>query len=326
MTPQVCATFCTNSGYEYSGVEYGNQCYCSHAWPSTWATNCNMKCAGDSTQFCGGSNALNVMYTPVTAAATTSSKRGLCWPWNNDPAIFNLYNPTKETWVYNWEMWSPTGMSASYAGAQYVGLVRSPARLGDIATYYNDNWQTSPILLGFNEPDLVGSDTFVTVANAVTYWKQYFLPLRSKYGTILGAPAVTNGVGTNWGIDWLNQFNAACTDTSSGSARACFDFIPLHWYGSTLSDFQNWVVNFHNAYPAYSLWITEFAFTNVDAPTSAVLVKQAITWLDAQSYVARYSLFGPMDAANMAGITAGAMVNDAHTALTLVGQVYAGLA
>lgn len=324
MTPSVCATFCTNQGYEVSGTEYGDECYCGHSLPSTWSTGCTMKCAGDSSQFCGGSNALNVVVTPITTTGTVSTKRGLCWPYNNNASVFNLFNPAQETWVYNWEMWSPLA-GTSFASAQYVGLVRDPTRLTQIAWYYNANSRASPYLLGFNEPDLPG-DTQVSVADAVTYWKQYFLPLRSSYGTVLGAPVVTNGVGTNWGIDWFNQFNAACKDTqtSPGTSKSCFDLIPLHWYGTTLSDFQSWVTSFHNAYPSYPIWITEFAFTNSDAATVQNLAKSAVQWLDAQSYVQRYSMFGPMNAANMAGITSAAMVSDDLTSLTNVGKVYAG--
>ncbi|CCG84276.1 protein of unknown function [Taphrina deformans PYCC 5710] len=285
-----------------------------------------MRCAGDNSQFCGGSNAINTMHTAITTAATSSSKRGLCWPWNNDKSIFSLFDPSKETWVYNWEMWSPLTGSV-YTAAQYVGMVRDPTRLNQISWYYTSTSQVSPYLLGFNEPDLPG-DTFVSVADAVTSWQQYFLPARKSYGTILGAPAVTNAVQTNWGIDWLNQFNAACRDTTTtpGTTKSCFDFIPLHWYGYTLSDFQNYVSNFHSVYPNYPLWITEFAFTGHDAASVAVLERQALAWLDSQSYVARYSMFGPMNAANMAGIDSGAMLTDDQTALTTVGQIYAGLA
>lgn len=329
MTPAVCAAYCTSAGYEYSGVEYASQCYCDHVSPTVLTTGCTMACAGDSTKICGGSNALNVLYTPVSTVllndAVTSSKRGLCWPYDNSASVFSLFNPAQETWLYNWEMWSPTS-GTSFSTAQYVGLVHDSSRVEQIAWYYTSSSQASPYLLGFNEPDLSG--TAVSVADAVTYWKEYFLPLRKSYGTILGAPAVTNAVAANMGIDWLNQFNGNCTDTvtTPGTTKSCFDLIPLHWYGYFLSDFQDYVTNFHNVYPTYPLWITEFAFTYHDAQSVANLAKLAMEWLDAQPYVARYSMFGPMNAANMAGITTAAMVSDDLGSLTKVGLVYTGQA
>ncbi len=46
-------------------------------------------------------------------------------------------------------------------------------------------------------------------------------------------------------------------------------------------------------------------------------------WLDAQTYIARYSMFGPMNLANMAGIPYDAMVKDDFSELTPVRLEYA---
>lgn len=322
MTPQSCAAYCTNAGYEVSGVEYGSQCYCDHLLPTTSSSNCNVPCSGDSSKICGGANALNVVYTAASTLKTSSAKRGLSWPYNNNASTFSLWNPYQETWLYNWEMYNPTA-GTSFSGATYVGLVHDTSRLEQIPWYYNSQSQVSPYLMGFNEPDY---DPLISPANAVSYWQSDFLPVRKNYGTLLGAPAVTNAVGSGVGIDWLNQFNAACVDTTStpGTSKPCFDFIPIHWYGYFLSDFTTYVANFHAAYPNYPIWVTEFAFTNHDAQSVQNLAKGAITWLDAQPYVARYAMFGPMNAANMAGITTAAMVSDDELSLTNVGKVYAG--
>lgn len=63
----------------------------------------------------------------------------------------------------------------------------------------------------------------------------------------------------------------------------------------------------------------------MSSAATADLVKQALQWLDLQSFVARYSMFGPMNAANMAGIVNGAMVTDDLSGLTDVGKIYAGV-
>jgi hypothetical protein len=62
MTPPLCAGFC--AGYQYAGAEYGNQCFCGNAWPSSYSkvtdNECNFTCAGDPTQTCGGTWLLNL--------------------------------------------------------------------------------------------------------------------------------------------------------------------------------------------------------------------------------------------------------------------------
>jgi len=54
-TPAVCQTACWNAGYKYAGAQDGDQCFCGNT-PGTQApeTDCNIACAGDSTQICGG--------------------------------------------------------------------------------------------------------------------------------------------------------------------------------------------------------------------------------------------------------------------------------
>ncbi|KAI8616365.1 WSC domain-containing protein [Chytriomyces sp. MP71] len=57
---EVCLSQCMASGFKYAGLENGNECYCSNSVPSTAASNCNMACAGNSKQLCGGAWALSV--------------------------------------------------------------------------------------------------------------------------------------------------------------------------------------------------------------------------------------------------------------------------
>lgn len=62
MTVEKCATFCNGSGY--FGLEYSKECYCgailnagSTLQP---AGDCSMRCAGNSTEWCGAGRRLNV--------------------------------------------------------------------------------------------------------------------------------------------------------------------------------------------------------------------------------------------------------------------------
>ncbi|KIJ67360.1 copper radical oxidase [Hydnomerulius pinastri MD-312] len=69
MTVESCINFCstgTNS-YIYAGVEYAQECYCGNTF-AAGATNvsssdCNMPCTGNSSEYCGAGNRLNVFYS-----------------------------------------------------------------------------------------------------------------------------------------------------------------------------------------------------------------------------------------------------------------------
>jgi hypothetical protein len=66
---------------------------------------CNMACYGNSTENCGGSNALNVyQYTSSTSSAT--AKRGLAYNNNNpdaDATYANLFSGYSSiSWGYDW--------------------------------------------------------------------------------------------------------------------------------------------------------------------------------------------------------------------------------
>jgi len=83
MTIENCIAFC--DGYRYAGVEYGTQCFCGDSLAegvrgSADTAECQMQCAGDSSEYCGGSDALSV-YKRCSGACTNKvlSKRGAEW-------------------------------------------------------------------------------------------------------------------------------------------------------------------------------------------------------------------------------------------------------
>ncbi|KAF8736996.1 hypothetical protein AX14_013631 [Amanita brunnescens Koide BX004] len=64
VTNAACTTACGNAGYSLAGTEYATQCFCGNSiangGASIAASGCNMVCAGNSSEFCGGPNRLNV--------------------------------------------------------------------------------------------------------------------------------------------------------------------------------------------------------------------------------------------------------------------------
>ncbi|KAK6075662.1 WSC domain-containing protein [Seiridium cupressi] len=65
MTVESCAAFCVGKGYNYMGVEYGQECYCNNDGLVNGAvkaneTDCSMTCSGNGTEWCGAASRINV--------------------------------------------------------------------------------------------------------------------------------------------------------------------------------------------------------------------------------------------------------------------------
>ncbi|GFZ50872.1 Endo-1,3-alpha-glucanase agn1 [Saitozyma sp. JCM 24511] len=115
LTPAICQSYCGSAGYTYAGVEYGYQCWCGNSYDSTKKTSdssCTYKCAGDSSQVCGGSYLLNLYKSTNVAATTTAS-----------PTVSPTSNPTSASIV-----------SSNAAVASQIG-VATPASGGTKALY-----------------------------------------------------------------------------------------------------------------------------------------------------------------------------------------------
>ncbi len=129
----------------------------------------------------------------------------------------------------------------------------------------------------------------MNVSSAVAGWKSWMDPLSestSTSGVKLGAPAVTNGIGTGIGLDWLREFLSACTGCT-------VDFVPVHWYGDAggFTDFQAFVGKAISVAGGRPVWVTEFGTTSGSAADTLAFLQKAVTWLDGQGSVARYAWF-----------------------------------
>jgi hypothetical protein len=61
MTIARCVAFCRSQGYAYAGAQFSRQCYCGNEFGKRGrASNCNMPCAGNPSETCGGSWANSV--------------------------------------------------------------------------------------------------------------------------------------------------------------------------------------------------------------------------------------------------------------------------
>ena len=67
MTIEMCLSICRDQNYKYAGLQWQCECHCgnepTNEFMLTWMGKCNDRCAGDSSQICGGSEAMNVWTT-----------------------------------------------------------------------------------------------------------------------------------------------------------------------------------------------------------------------------------------------------------------------
>lgn len=66
MTVELCLGACRNAGFAIAGVEYAQECYCGSTLTNggvpapDGSDQCKMACQGNSAEFCGGPNRLNI--------------------------------------------------------------------------------------------------------------------------------------------------------------------------------------------------------------------------------------------------------------------------
>ena len=229
---------------------------------------------------------------------SSTSKRGLAWPWNNPQTHFPLYQPAidsgKITWLTNWELWKPDGCPDLL---EYVPMVRTAKEVENIDGFLGSLWPDrrkageQRHFLGLNEPD-VASQANSSVDEALELWKEDVIPARSKYKFRLGAPAVSSAPE---GRVWLRQFLKRLE--SDGKAKIAF--LPLHWYGTDVAEFELYLRSMHDEFRK-PLWVTEFACVGMDGRRASaeeveVFLTQSVILLDGLDFVERYAWFGAMD-------------------------------
>jgi hypothetical protein len=143
-------------------------------------------------------------------------------------------------------------------------------------------------LFSFNEPDACnnGQSACMDVPSSVAAYKTYLQPFAGQ--VLLGAPSITNAAPPA-SLTYLSYFLGNCTGCT-------IDFINLHWYSSpnSFSYLTSYVEQAYAVGGGLPVYITEFGMDNVYYVETdvATFLKNATTWLDAQSYVKRYAWFG----------------------------------
>ncbi|KAJ0164323.1 WSC domain-containing protein [Colletotrichum tanaceti] len=79
MTVDVCATFCSEGGWQLMGVEYGRECFCGNSTTAAGSMpaplkDCNMVCKGNKFQYCGAGSRLDLyLFSPLASSASSSA-------------------------------------------------------------------------------------------------------------------------------------------------------------------------------------------------------------------------------------------------------------
>ncbi|KAJ7905855.1 WSC domain-containing protein [Mycena olivaceomarginata] len=83
LTQDSCVTTCDSKGYTYAGLEYADECWCGSSLANslgvaTDASQCNMKCTGNSGELCGAGYRLTLFKKITTVPATGWTLSNAC--------------------------------------------------------------------------------------------------------------------------------------------------------------------------------------------------------------------------------------------------------
>ncbi|KAJ5777254.1 hypothetical protein N7520_000500 [Penicillium odoratum] len=215
----------------------------------------------------------------------STTKRGAAY--NDVSTVDTLASSGTIGWAYDWVYTIDPGLPS---GVEYVPMLWG-------ATFFS-GWVSaietilasgSDYILGFNEPDN-SAQANMSPSEAAAYYLEYITPYSGSAKLI--SPAVTSSTTSGEGLSWFEEFMSDCSSCGiSGLA--------VHWYGDSIDDFESFVQQAVSTAAAYSLdevWVTEFALSAdtsgvADQSTTAEFVTQALTFMDAQTNVTRYSYF-----------------------------------
>lgn len=135
MTLESCAAFC--DGYTYFGAEYGRECYCGNVINNGSVladdtSDCDFLCAGDDSEYCGGSSRLNLYKlgdsSPSSAVSSAQSTATAAATSTPSPVISSTENLATSTILSSSQVASSSvAPSLSVASSTSEASTSSPA-------------------------------------------------------------------------------------------------------------------------------------------------------------------------------------------------------
>ncbi|KAH8887253.1 hypothetical protein GQ53DRAFT_750069 [Thozetella sp. PMI_491] len=249
----------------------------------------------------------------VTLNARTDApfgiKKGLAY---NDGSITNILSrPGSATWAYNW------GAAQNAPKFQQIPMYWGLGAEGDVnGINAKIAAGDTPYVLGYNEPDMDRGHggCQATPQQAYDAWGNDMFKFSDR-GVKLVCPAISSYntdvsqfTGYKSGLAWLRSFARDFGTNPLGPTQFRCAAQALHWYGPVTNPvtpaatqaqlFIDYIAYAHTQVDDIfkttnmDLWITEFAPSPADdVQLMSDFLAIVIPWLDAQSWVARYSPF-----------------------------------
>ena len=104
MTVPACVAVCQADNFPLAGLEFASQCYCGTSFEGEGApidSGCNMACQGNSSEFCGGSNALNVYNFTGTITGPPNTNPGGGGGEASNPDVSPVLTGLPTPWNYS---------------------------------------------------------------------------------------------------------------------------------------------------------------------------------------------------------------------------------
>ncbi|KAK8167604.1 WSC domain-containing protein [Phyllosticta citribraziliensis] len=249
MTVENCASFC--AGYKYFGVEYSQECYCANnvgcSSTVSLSANCNMQCASNSTQYCGGNGFLNLYAlpsapspTPTASATPAALPSGVvslgCYVDNGNPHPL----PTQ---VYGNSSNTPAlcASACRAAGFQFAGTqYSSECWCGNTLPATNTSLSDCSMTCSGDSSQKCGAGYRISVTKDTTWTPSFFA--RASYGTWSLAACYVDGVNgartlpSQMGVDVASATVAKCLDAcaAAGFAVCGAEYYHECWAGANL--------------------------------------------------------------------------------------------
>ncbi|KAJ1311325.1 hypothetical protein OPQ81_009820 [Rhizoctonia solani] len=207
--------------------------------------------------------------------------------WANGPIDLEKYAyGTRVGGMYTWSPWCPD--NAATLGIpcfQQIWGLKQKASFTSLIDV-----SKSPLVFGYNEPNQ-GDQSNMSAQEGAALWDELIKPLKQK-GAKLVSPATTSAPS---GITWIQDMMNAC----GGGDKCQFDFIALHWYGTSIDAFKAYVDNWYKTF-GKPLIISEYACQDFSggpqcsqSQTETFHYTMA-SWFDQHEGVAMYAPFGFM--------------------------------
>jgi len=292
-----------NSGGQYAScnsvqqVSYAMNLYYNQ-FSYQGSSACNFNGLG---QLASSAGSNGVVASP-SPAPQLSSKAGLAWPIDqlhdgSNPPL-SPYATGKVSWIYTWS-WDYAPLSIP-SNVEWVPMLHKQADAsGFLNKLKSGAYDNLKHILLFNEPDLNYPPYAyqMDVNTAISITLQAFDAMRARGKTWrVGTPVMAFNM--DWQRSYLNGVAAQCPSCK-------FSFMPLHLYTLDANAFKSSVQNWYNTF-GLPIWVTEWAQTdfagrNWQSSLSDVqtFMSDTTSWMNAQSYVERYSWFGVMRAVDI---------------------------